>query len=88
MMARPASSYRAARRNRCHFGYERVTFGKAHRVSPAARWPGVQARYMPYFCKPPRIKWAPFPSDDAHSLDAVMVPFTDLRKQPRSYASH
>ena len=74
-MARPAATYRGARRN-------------AARVNKI-RWPGAQARYMPYFTKPPRLKFGVFQvgakPDPAN--DCPAVPYTDLRKQPRVYRS-
>jgi hypothetical protein len=44
-----------------------------------------EPRYMPYFCKEPRIKFGLFQVGPVPSPADVTVPYTDLRKQPRVY---
>ena len=96
-MARPADSYRGARRNAWHDRkkpkgpWVPLEFQprQSNRVPPELR-PLPPARYVPYRCKPPRIKFCSFnPVGDADddSLESVMVPYTDLRKQPKVYQS-
>lgn len=79
-MARAAETYRGARRNAARAN--RVAMVKFTTVaSKTPQGSRVQAlpppRYMPYFCKPPRIRFAPW--------GEIQVPYTDLRKQPRVY---
>ncbi len=74
-MARPAGSYRGARRNAWLAQKPRPPWQTA-----------CSTTTVPYRCKPPRMRYGTFQVGAVpDAISDVVVPYTDLRQQPRVY---